>query len=277
MAIIIHPKRWANQPPVGAQIDFGHPLAEGLTFYVPFNAGAGIQKALLPAGLPGNSVGILPSADWISTPGGQSHNFNGNWSVWFERGIWVEPPTAMTAVIRLRRTGTAAAPLDKTANNGGSAPFAGYAIEWNPGGAGQDTFRADIATGGTLHTGSTISLGSGFTLNQTTVGMSYISGSLKAYANGINKTNDSFSGSISYDTTSTGRLIISGASTASALAPWFGQIYYVGVWNRVLTPTEMEWMHMEPYAMLVPTKRKKFFLPSPARAFTFRVAVEKII
>lgn len=277
MAIIIHPKRWTNQPPVGAQIDFGHPLAEGLTFYAPFNAGAGIQKALLPAGLPGNSVGTVPSANWITTPGGKSQNFNGFWSVWFERGSWVEPPNAVSAVTRIRRTGTSSAPLDKTYNNSGSAPFASYAIEWNPGGAGQDTFRADVATGGTLNTGSTVSLGSGFTLNQTTIGMSYISGSLKAYANGINKATDSFSGSISYDTSTTGRFIVSGSSSASAGTPWNGQIYYTAVWNRVLTPSEMEWIHIEPYAMLIPTKRKKFFLGAASRAFTFYVAAERII
>lgn len=276
MAIIIHSKRWIDQPPVGAQIDFGHPLAKGLTFYVPFNAAAGTQKALLPAGLPGTTVGSVPSPDWVTTPGGKSHNFNAAWSVWYERGSWVEPPNAVTLVTRLRRTGTASSPVDKTFNNGAS-PFTSYGIEWNPGGAGQDTFRADISTGGVFHSGANVSLGAGFTLNQTTIGISYISGALKSYANGILKDNTNVTGSLSYDTSATGRFIISGASAASAVAPWNGSIYYAGVWNRVLTSTEMEWLHVEPYAMLIPTKRKKFFLPSVGRSFTFYVAAEKLI
>lgn len=276
MAIIIHPKRWTNQPPVGAQIDFGHPLAEGLTFYVPFNAAAGIQKALLPAGLPGTTVGSVPAPNWVTTPGGKSHNFNAAWSVWYERGPWVEPANAVTLVTRLRRTGNASSPVDKT-NNNGSSPFTSYAIEWNPGAAGQDTFRADVTTGGTFHNGATVS-GFGSTLNQTTVGISYISGSLKAYANGILKDNTtSVTGSITYDTTTSGRFIVSGASSAGAVAPWNGSIYYAAVWNRILTAAEMEWLHYEPYAMLVPTKRKKFFLPVLGRAFTFYVSAEKII
>lgn len=261
---------------MGAQIDFGHPLAKGLTFYVPFNAAAGIQKALLPAGLPGTTVGSVATPDWVTTPGGKSHNFNAAWSVWYERGVWVEPANAVSVVTRLRRTGNASSPVDKTFNNG-SSPFTSYAIEWNPSSAGQDTFRADVTTGGTFHGGSTVS-GFGSTLNQTTIAMSYISGSLRAYANGIKLADDVVTGSLSYDTSATGRFIISGASAASAVAPWNGSIYYAGVWNRVLTPSEMEWLHVEPYAMLIPTKRRKyFFIGAASRSFTFYVSAEKII
>lgn len=284
MAILIRPRHWNIQPPVGAQIDFGHPLAKGLTFYTLFNAAAGLQKALLPAGLPGNGVGTAPTPEWKSGPdGGISQNWNGSFSLWYERGSWVEPVNACSVVSRQRRVGTNgsfATPGRKTYQND-TVLFSSYGISYNPGGAGQDVVSSDVAVNGSGRSGNNVTLPAGSTLNAHTIAQTCNAnaGVLKLYYNGIVKDSISFTGgTMTYDTTSTGRLIVSGDSSAAIIdgTPWSGQIYYFGVWNRVLTPSELEWIHIEPYAMLVPTGRKKYFM-APARAYTFYVAAEKII
>ena len=89
---------------------------------------------------------------------------------------------------------------------------------------------------------------------------------LRLWVNGINVANNSNTASsvLSYDATATGRMIISGSS-ASAVGNnnWDGEIYYVAVWNRPLTIPEHEWLHVEPYAMLVPQSPKiRYFLPA---------------
>jgi len=259
------PRRYPSyQPQPSSAIDSGHPLTKGLTFLSVFNAGAGLQKALLPLNLPSTSVGSVPSPNWSATPGGKSHNWNGAWSSWYERGLWVEPPTALSLVFRARRTGTVAnnaTPVNKTFSNNVS-PFLSYTIDYNDGGVGQDTVVAYIQTGGVLHGGAQFNLGAGATLNAHTLAMSYISGSLKLYFNGqLVQTTTTITGTPSYDQTSTGRLIISGVSAVAAAQEWIGQLYYAGIWNRVLTDAEMRLAHNEPYAMLTPKARRKYFIP----------------
>lgn len=276
--LILGNKRWPKQPPLGAQINFGHPLAKGLTFYVLNNAGAGLQKALLPLNLPGNSVGSMPSPNWNNSPGGLSQNWNGAWSTWYERGSWVEPSTQVTLVTRARRTGTLtsdARPCEKTFTNNVN-PFLSYALDYNPSGAGQDVFQAAVTTGGTVHGGTNVSLSAGATLSEHTSGMTYDGAHLAAYFNGIRKQNDAVTGSISYDTSSSGRFIVSGVSSASAAGEWIGQVYYAAVWNRALTQSEMEWLHVEPYAMLMPRKQINYFPGLSSRTYSYYVVLERL-
>jgi hypothetical protein len=283
MAVILHPKRWTNQPPAGAQINFGHPLARGMTAYILCNAAAGLQRALLPLNLPGNQIGTPSAARWKAEGTGTGHNFDGNWGMWWERGLWFEPPTNLSVVCRKRRTGTIANQDTrvsfKTFGNTGSSPFISYGLNNNPSSsAGQDNISFDIATGGAFHLGTVYNAGSGATQQEHTHAGTYTSGSLKLFYNGIQRANDNFNGSLSYDTTSTGRFLWSSNSALSLTVPYPGILYWTGVWNRVLTPSEMEWLHIEPYAMLVPQVQKKYFIPLvTARAFTYNVAAEKII
>src|SRR5882762_8640022 len=140
MAHIIFPKRWTIQPPLGARINFGHPLANGLTFYSVFNAGAGDAQTLLPEGLAATMIsGATPA--WKSGADGSSMNWAGAGArAWYERGPWCEP-TSVTFVSRARRTGTVsqfAEACAKTYLNNASTPFASYAIQYNHGGASQE-------------------------------------------------------------------------------------------------------------------------------------------
>lgn len=56
MAVLIRPRRWGKQrPPAGARINWGHPLAAGLNWVIPFNEGGGMPRELVsssPAAAP---------------------------------------------------------------------------------------------------------------------------------------------------------------------------------------------------------------------------------
>jgi hypothetical protein len=279
MAVILHPKKWNQQPPEGAQINFGHPLAKGLTFYILFDAGGGVQKALLPANLPGTTVGTVPAPNWKTAPGGLSQNWNGNWSTWYERGVWVEPSTQVTLAMSARRTGTIGSDsriCEKTFTNNVN-PFLSYALDFNPSGAGQDTFQSAVTTGGTVHGGTNVVLSAGALLNKFTAAMTYDGAHQIAWFNGIQKQSDAVTGAISYDTSSTGRFIVSGVSSAAAAAEWVGEAYYVAVWNRALTASEMMWLHAEPYVFLSPKKTIRYnFAPAATRTYSYYITLERL-
>jgi hypothetical protein len=155
--------------------------------------------------------------------------------------------------------------LCKTFNNNGSAPFISYAVSHNTGGS-SDSFQAFYSDQTfTLRQGATVTLGAGALLQPYTVAMSLgpatTGGDLKTYFNGIRKDLTNFTGTsgIGYIGNSTGRLIASGASAAGAVSPWNGEIYYSAVYNRPLSAHEMQWLHVEPYAFLIPSRRRRLF------------------
>src|SRR2546430_2775798 len=74
MGILIQPKRWAMKPPLGAQINWGHPLAQGLVGCWLFNeAGGGIVKDAL-CRLDGTFAGTAKPS-WVDGPFGKAINF----------------------------------------------------------------------------------------------------------------------------------------------------------------------------------------------------------
>lgn len=286
MAIILHPKRWTSQPSLGAQINFGHPLVKGLTFYSLYNAGAGLQKTLLPINLAETTVGTVPSPNWISggdVVTGKSHNWNGNWSGIYQRGPWVEP-NWMTGVARVRRTGTLAqyaAPFCKTWGNN-TSPFDSWNPTYNPAGAGQDVLEASFTNqAGVRLVSSNVSIPGGSAKPHTvgiTVGPSGSNGVLGIWVNGIQLLSQSQSATgIGYDQTATGNLIISGSAANAASQAWIGQISYVAIWNRPLTASEMEWLHVEPYALLTPKRTIRYSIPSAAsRTYSYWITLERL-
>src|SRR2546421_50667 len=77
MGILIQPKSWLMKPPVGTQINFGHPLAKGLVGCWLFNEFGG---KLVSNGLFRNhgtlSGATLPS--WSTGPTGPALTFDGS-------------------------------------------------------------------------------------------------------------------------------------------------------------------------------------------------------
>lgn len=275
MGILIHPRLWHRQPPIGAQINLGHPLSRGLQFYLLYSQGGGVPLPMLPHNLKPTlaTPGSLPSPAWKNAPGGTSLNHNSGFSYWFERGSYCEP-NWVTVVSRARRTGTlsvSAQLLCKTFNDNGSAPFISYCLSHNDGTSNSDQFTAHFADqSNTIRSGGSITPGANSLLNVYTAGMTLgpngSSADLKTYFNGILKDTTNFAGTsgIGYQATAQGRLIAGGASGASTVSPWLGEIYFSAVYGRPLQAVEMEWLHAEPYAMLVPMIRRRYVIANPA-------------
>lgn len=71
MAHIIFPKRWTAKPPLGSQINWGHPLSVGLNFVLPLNEQGGVPRVLnKPA-----TSSFGGAAAWINSPISPAINF----------------------------------------------------------------------------------------------------------------------------------------------------------------------------------------------------------
>lgn len=65
MAILAHPRKWSFKPPVGTQINWGHPLANKLAVCFLLNEGGGLYLQDIASG--GVATNINPlQPDWVS-------------------------------------------------------------------------------------------------------------------------------------------------------------------------------------------------------------------
>jgi hypothetical protein len=216
VAIIINPKRWLRQPPLGSTINFGHPLAIGLRYYILYNAGTGAPRALLPFNLSSTLIDSLASPPWKSGADGRSLNWNNAFGYGVVRGAFCEP-NWVSVVHRARRVGTLAqyaAAICKTFGDANTNPFASYVVYNNPANAGQDVLQARFGGAGSFHDGTQFTAPTGaLGLVHTTgmsVGPSGSSAISKLYFNGIQRESNTFASisGISYDTSSAGNLLL---------------------------------------------------------------------
>ncbi|HEX9696331.1 MAG TPA: hypothetical protein VGB64_08455 [Actinomycetota bacterium] len=262
---LVFPERWRRQPLEPVEIDWHHPLARDLRFCVVFNQGAGKPFDLVrrrKAVTVGSTV-----AAWRAGPGGLTQAWTDSNSDYYERDSFLEPSATpgVTVLARLRRTGTVAAwarPFDKTYANG-SAPNQSYGFNYNPGGTGQTRVIAWYNING--FAASVPSLGNPIdvptdvehTIIQTITGLE-----AWLYYNMAGVSASHSAGDITYDTTSSGRLLVNGQSSAGISAPGLFDIYWCAVWGRVLSASE-RWLAVhEPYALFRAVRPRTFFFVS---------------
>lgn len=251
MSVLNFPTRRTVQPQGAARIAWGNSLTAGLIFAsIPGIGGAkpvdivGERQAVTVGGTP---AAIVPGQE------GWSQGWTTTQSDYYERDTALEPANVTWGCF-MRRTGTVgsyAHPFGKTYNNGGSTPFASWTLEFNNAGSGQDV----ITTFGT--DGSTIGRTTNYTHADTTVpflALGDFDGSqIRLWVDGVFRVfNVGFSGTIGYDTTSTGRLILSGNSSASVVEPWNGDIYLAVAWNRLLAAEEHQALAANPWQLFAP-------------------------
>jgi hypothetical protein len=227
---------WTSQPSAGTPIDWTHPLAAGLVF--AFNGNGNYDAA-------GGRTPTVTGTVSGSTPGakGISPNFTGSGSLNFGNDAALQPPTAITWGCWCRRTGTNttyARPFGKTHNNGAS-PYLDYDFEFNVSGGNQNTVNIGVRGPWTLP----ITLADS-TVPNFLIGMNSSAGFL-AYVNG-QQVNSTSGKALSYDTTSTGDLLVSGSSALSGTSSAFnGEVYFACVYNRVLTDAEILSLSTNPW------------------------------
>lgn len=247
-------------PTVPVEINWGHPLAEGLVFCV-IPGIALIDLAGSSVFNPGTSQTIGASD---SGPG-----------LYFPSTTQTAPYAPVTPKLQLSTVslvwrGTILAYLASnfgllgaaTGNPGGvpSAPYNPWEVYYNTGASGVVTFSiiaANTSSDGTanfnfdLSIGQEVSLAASFDMNAT-------ANSYAAYANGIAQTlsSSSLPSSGTYSWTGSEIIYVGGDWREAAASTSQGLIY-----NRIINGVDAAWLQAEPFAMLKPIIRRKYYLP----------------
>lgn len=230
-----------RKPPQGAQVDRGHPLAPSAAFAFNEQAGATATDSI---------TGTV-----LRTAGGANFRGDGLGCTSTGQGaeVLIPPalqfPTGITLACRVRPVTTPDASTtfwSITANNTNSAPF----------------FVAGLILGGTsaytlFNAAAGMTTGVTATANVPVSFAGTVSASrAEAYINGISKASGSGQITLTYNATS---LLAAGNYTGINRKP-ASIIEYGYLYNRVLKPDQIAWLHAEPYAMFFKPKRKTYFV-----------------
>lgn len=235
--------RWAQQPPAAPAIDWSNPFARGLVFcYLPLSG----TPADLVAARAATVVGTLPTL--IGGGVGKTANWVTTGSLSYPRDPRFELPVVSIAVFYRYGSGLAVLAA-KTRSNGGS-----YSYGFQEAAGGVISFRVNV--GGTTKTIA----GTSFAGKDNFAVGTYDGATLSNYTNGHLFATLAAAGSLSYDTTSTGNMIVGGQSAAAVSSGWSGFLYLVATWNRVLSAAEIFALSQNPWQLFVPLAAQRFYL-----------------
>ena len=131
MALLTRQKRWTVKPPIGAQINWGHPLANGLLSCFLFNEGGGLTVGdLANAGRSGAINNSSASTTWGACKNGVGLLKNGTSGAGY---VTITPalplqtvPFTCDALVYLTAVAGYQTITSNAAGNAGSAPDARY-------------------------------------------------------------------------------------------------------------------------------------------------------
>jgi hypothetical protein len=243
------------KPPFGAaEIDWGHPLTLGLLTAFLFNEGAGRPQNLLLEPSSGAAATI-----WTPSRHGLALDFEPMTSPLQVSSSRLDNLGALSVVFRWLWNGGLG---DDTWTYPGAKPVDGAQwwlvydtslsrLEWRR--TYTTLFQRAFVT--------TISANRWYHTVGTDTGIAG-SGNCLVYLDGVRSgTEESFaSGAPAADA---GAVAIGGAN-ASAYRNWRGLLDVFLYYNRALSPSEALWLASEPYAMLRPIVRRRYFVPAVA-------------
>ncbi len=251
------------KPPFGAaEIDWGHPLASKIVGCWPFNdvgGGTAIDLALGANGALVNSPSLRAAnaglvLDFASASDqyvnvGNPAQLQITDAITVATGYFLTTIPANVASFQLvakdKNTGGRAYTLDVNRNTG-AVPASGLRF-YISGGLGLDIItegRNPIATD--LRT----AVGSYRTSDKL----------LSLYINGAKRAEQT--AATSGIATATANVLFARREYAGFTEPLNGQLFYVMIWNRKLSDSEVRWHAAEPYAMLRPIVRRRYFVPA---------------
>lgn len=261
MASIIFPKRWSQKPPPGQAINWSHPLAVGLGFLV------------LPDGqrqheyVSGARGALLTSGNWTSsTPNG---NAVGSTSTANGGAYWAFPNALQglsknyTFLFRGRLTSV----VDYSAliaipyrASGWSNPFNACSLVKTPTAAPTQAHFLYSDAGQTQYNTSS---GTNFQSTSdpvTTYAATRNGAAVVFYRNGLRHSTADYATNNPVDVSNAQPVTLMNHSSTSNGEGAVGVCDMAAIWTRTLTPLEMEWLQVEPYAMLMPqTPRLRYW------------------
>lgn len=268
MAIAVFPKRSLHKPPNSlVAINRGHPLAYGMVGCFMLNEYGGVSVREQMTGARVGTWSPVNDVGWGASTAGVGVRYSGanHTKITVPELTYLRQPLPMSMVALVMPTALGAN-RGIMANDDGIV-YQGVSMFVFSTGAIQINFGDATGTAGTDRR-------SGFTgasrcpVNKVThiVGVIRGAADMDIYVDGIRDT-------LNYD--GTGGAMAYGASPASIgrwhtiTAGWIGHIYQAMFYNRIITPTEAQWLFQEPYAFLKPQPTRVSYsisaIPSTSR------------
>ena len=244
--MLLLPKVKGQYKPAGVpKINWSHPLAKGLLFYV-FDTGLGTIVELVK-NTPSTISGTVPSV--VSSPWGSGFSYNASASIKFVPDAEIIAATTginYSFAAAYNKTGTVGSYTSvflRDANNGGSQPYINWRIEINNAGSGQDRTNVSWCTNLNVEGDSTAKTGLNNNTYHTIVGVmtTVPAGNVTAYADGAQFYN--VNTAVGHNNTNSNIYLGYGS--------FVGLIYYAAFWGRVLTVKEQFLLHYKPYDFLI--------------------------
>jgi len=238
---VLWPDRRVKPPYGSVEIDWGHPLAQGLVLYAPMNNGAGVPSLLTPGALT-----VVGSAlAWTGSPVGLGVVGDGASAYSIPAPITSYPFT-MASWFRVTADGAALALLT-LADTAGTTNYH-YLV-------------ARMADGDQLHMRTYNGTAATGTVGKIVLGVDYFGAGVVesaearwAYLNGIvGATQTTSKTPTSLDTFGVGAVVHS-----SSTAHFVGNIYGSAIWSRALSVADLSWLYADPYCFLRPVIRRSY-------------------
>lgn len=269
MANLVRARSWGQvKPPPGAQIDWGHPLAQGLVFCALLNEQGGAPRDLL-TGL-GGAVANGASFGRFADAGIVFASVSSQSAAWTGiTGPVTRAPTAGLTVAGSMVTGpgnygAASRALISTCNAN-----KGYCLFLDSNNNPRFVVNDNIGSGASSQAIGSIAVPQFFSLRMSA---SYDrSTGTHLYYRGTQQATNSGNTSVTF--VAPGQVpTIGNTGTGDTLAPigfLDGGVGYAYIWHRSLTASEHAWLAAEPYAFIAPPGPKILYFGFGATASTF--------
>jgi hypothetical protein len=254
----LHSPLWPDhrvKPPYGSvEVDWEHPLAQGLRLYTPINNGAGIPSLLTP----GNLAVVGSSMLWGNSPKGLAVVGNSA-KAYSLASPFTATPFTLAAWFRVAADGTAMTPIS-LANNGSASQFQELMCGMATAG---DPLRVLTYDGGLAEAQvGTIVVNTDY----FGAGVWGAANSRFGYLNGVVGTAETSSKIPSGLNT----LGVGGLTTSTPERHMNGNVYGAAAWSRALSVNELHWLHSDPYCFLREVKKRSYGFVGAAAGGSFK-------
>lgn len=240
------------KPPYGSRLIRGHPLAQGLIGAWLFTEGGGLRIVNLGSELDRAAVGAAGALAWQASPFGPALDGDGSASYLTAGTRTTEPPFSIAAAFATPAPATGAAIV--SINNPLSTDDQ-HALTLGPGDSKIAAMTRDTATFQSAISTTTVVANRWY----QAVGVWAATNDRRIYLDGVHEaTNTSSQTPIA--TPDTVNLLRLGDSSPNFY--WGGQVAYVYLWDRELSPVEIAELAGNPYQMFAPPVWRRYFVPA---------------
>lgn len=248
--------RWTSKPPIGAQVDWSHPLAKGLVGCFLMNEGGGrIVNDLSNRGITGNNV----SATWSLGKRGSELKFVATSSQYVEFTKNISKLDALTngsVIIYATPASLHIGTIFSLANSLG-AFYWGLFVRVSAGGFVEVLVRKDDVTWGIIQDTDNVVYSANkpiqIVITQDSVLYKcYVNAVQQAMSNAYASTSTALGAWFNYPTGINNRLRFGYASDSTPDNPFNGKIEYIYNYNRALSPQEIQQLYIDPYCFIKP-------------------------